>query len=144
MTDFTATVAEWVREEKHLLEAVVRESAQRVVDTMQTTRGNGGNLPIDTGYLRASLMASTDAMPLIRKDAVPADGQSYGYDATPVNLIIANAKPGETIYVGYTASYAAIVDRHGKSPAMFVELAAQQWPQIVKEVEAELGQRLGR
>jgi hypothetical protein len=144
VSTFTAQVADWVRAEEAYLEAVVRESSQRVVDEMQTTRDNGGNLPFDTGFLRASLIAATDTMPQIREDAVPKDGVTYTYDASPVNLVIAGTKPGQIIYVGYTAKYAAIVDRHGKNPALFVELAAQRWPQIVAQVQAELGQRLGR
>ncbi len=100
--------------------------------------GEGGNMPVDTGYLRASLLASTSQMPTIREDARPADGQTYREDGQ-VALVIAGADLGETIYVGYTAAYARAVEYgHNGAPARaFVRLAAQNWQEIVTRVAAQ-------
>ena len=60
---FSATVSEWVAKTKQRQEAVYKGSAQTIVSYMQTTRAAGGNLRVDTGFLRASLIATTGAIP---------------------------------------------------------------------------------
>lgn len=144
--NFSAQVADWVKNGKTACEAVFRESAQRVVDIMQTTRGAGGNMPIDTGFLRASLVASSTSMPQIRADAKPAPGASYGYDSGPIALVINNTPLGGKVFTGYTANYSSYAEfGTSKTPArLFVTLASQKWPTIVKQVEAELSARLSK
>lgn len=141
MANFEAQVAQWVRDTEGALDAVFHESTQRVVDKMQTPRGQGGNMPVDTGYLWHSLVASTSTMPQIRPDGKGALGATYSYDSSAVGAVIATAQLGDKIYCGYTAVYAAFVNYKG---ALFVEQAVQQWPAIVKQVEAELATRGGR
>lgn len=137
--DFAAQVSDWVKNSKIAAEAIFHESAQRVIQEMQTTRAEGGNMPVDTGFLRASLIASNDAMPVIRSDAKPAAGSSYSYNAGPVALTINNTSLGGRIYAGFVAAYARFVNYGtSKTPArLFVELAAQRWPEIVRQVEGE-------
>lgn len=100
-------------------------------------------MPVDTGFLRASLLASSDAMPQMNA-AKPAGAGAYSYDSGPIALTINNAPLGGKVYCGYSANYAVHVNYGtGKTPArLFVEQAAQQWPAIVKAVEAELSARL--
>jgi hypothetical protein len=108
-------------------ELVVKESAQRVAsEVRQRTR-------VDTGFLRASFLASTSAMPLIDRDARPATGALYTDNDTEIALVIAGASLGQTIYLGFTASYA--VPREYQDG--MVRLAAQRWTAIVGEVVAE-------
>lgn len=145
--NFATQVSDWVKNVKEAHEAVFHEAAQRVTHEMNTPRGQGGNVPVDTGFLWHSLLASDSAMPVIRPDAKPdraghtkGDPPIYKFDAGPVELTIKNVPIGGKIYLGYIASYARYVNdgTHGRPGAMFVELAAQRWPQIVKEVEGEL------
>lgn len=141
---FVASVSAFVAQTKQRIDAVVKESAQRVVEDMQTPVGAGGNMPVDTGYLRASLQASTEAPIPIAAGAKPAEGASYGYSSGPIELVIAGMRADQTLYVTYTANYAAIVNygRSGRPGRLFVDLAAAKWPQIVNAVCAELQSRV--
>lgn len=141
---FAAQVSAWVAETRQRQEAVYKESAQRVVAVMQTPRGAGGFMRVDTGFLRASLVATTSVAlpPTIEK---PEGDGKFSYDAGQISLVIAGADIQTPITVVYTANYA----RHreygvkGQAPDRFVALAAQQWPRIVNEVCAEAQRRVG-
>lgn len=145
MTDFAAQVEDWVRDSEALLEGVFHESCQRVTEIMTTPRGHGGNLPVDTGYLRATIQASNTAPPPINPGAKGNAGQKYTFNSGPINLVINNTKLGGTVFICATAAYALHVEMGtSKQPAaLFVEQAAQRWPQIVGQVQAELKGRLG-
>lgn len=145
MSDFAAQVEDWCKDSETLLSAVFRESAQRVTNAMTTARGLGGNLPVDTGYLRASIQASKTAPPPINPKSAGNAGQQYAFNSGPINMVISGAKLGETIFVTATASYASHVEfgTSKQPPALFVTQAAQQWPQIVAQVQNELKGRLG-
>lgn len=105
--------------------------------------GGGGNMPVDTGFLRASLMASTK-MPKPRGGA-PEEGKTYSFDEGQVALVIAGAEIGDTLYAVYGANYARAVEygHNGAPDRGFVRLAAQQWQGIVAEVAAEARSRAG-
>ncbi len=136
--DFATQVDAWVAKTKQRMEAVWKESAQRVVSAAQS------NVPVDTGYLRASIRGSMSAMPQINSEARPTQPK-YAYDAADMTLTILNAKLGEVIYAGYTAAYSGFVE-YGTSkmaPRAFVARAAQEWPRIVSEVTAEAKTRAG-
>lgn len=135
---FAAQVGAWAAKTKGRTEAVYRESAQRIVAVMQTRQSDGGNMRIDTGFLRASLVALTaDALP---SQTFKPDGiDRFAYDAGPINLTILGAKITEPITVTYTANYARAREygSRGQAPDRFVGLAAQQWQRVVSEVAAE-------
>ena len=142
--DFAAQIAKWVTETEGAMESVFHESAQRVTEVMTTPRGQGGNLPVDTGYLWHSFQASTSAPPPINPTSKGSPDQKYTYNAGPINLVINGAQLGQTVFICATASYAAFAN-YGTSKqaaAMFVELAAQQWPTIVNQVTNELKGRI--
>lgn len=130
---FSATIDDWVAETKQRLEAVFKESAQRVIAIAQTPVGAGGNMPIRTGFLRASIRGSLSQMPMIDLKSRPVEGQVYAAGSEIV-LVIASARLGQTVYVGYTAGYAG----HQEIKRGFVRLAAMQWPNVVSQVCAEL------
>jgi hypothetical protein len=135
---FSAQVGAWAAKAKQRTEGVYRESAQRIVAIMQTRQSDGGNMRIDTGFLRASLVALTsDALP---SQTFKPDGiDHFAYDAGPINLTILGAKITEPITVVYTANYARPREygARGQAPDRFVGLAAQQWQRVVSEVAAE-------
>ena len=141
---FSATVGAWARrvEAAHL--AIFREASSRVIEEMLRPRGSGGNMPVDTGFLRASLVASTSQMPTLREGAKPTEGATYAQDGQ-VNLVIATAQLGETLFSGFVAQYSAAMNYGFGSHQgyLFVELAAQQWQAIVSQVETELVTRAG-
>ncbi|WP_367274588.1 hypothetical protein [Henriciella sp.] len=77
-------------------------------------------------------MGSTSAMPLIDRNAKPAEGRTYSDDAQ-IELVIAGSAPTDTIYMGFVASYA----RPREYEDGMVRLAAQQWPGIVGQAARE-------
>lgn len=141
---FSAQVSAWVAETKERVVAVRNEAAQRTVELMQTPVAAGGNLPVDTGFMRASLRALIGiALP---GETYRPDGPGhYGYDESAVNLVIASAQLSDTITVAYSANYALFVEMGGRGrPARrFVALAAQNWPSIVEQVCVEARSRAG-
>lgn len=143
---FAAQVDAWTRKTKARMDAVRKESAQRVVEIMQTPgpsvanpgASGGGRLPIDTGFLRSSLQGVIgDALPAVRFK--PEGDRKHSYDGGQVNLTIAGSTLGDTIVVAYTANYA----KFAEARYAFVRLAAQQWPRVVNEVVREAKSRAG-
>jgi len=141
--DFEAQVSAWVTKTRARMLAVRNESAQRVVEVMQTPVGQGGNLPVDTGFMRASLTASIGTGNFALKTNPNPDGK-FSYDAGAVSLVIAKAKVEEPLEFVYTANYARMQEygSRGRDGRRFVALAASQWPRIVSEVSREAQQRV--
>ena len=135
MTTFSAKVDDWASKSEARVDAVRRESVQRLVAIAQTPVAKGGNMPVDTGFLRSSLMASTATMPRVGEGAQGSESQ--------ITLAIANWDAGQPLYLGYTANYAAHVHwgTRGRAARLWVTLAAQRWKQIVAEVARELRSR---
>ncbi len=139
---FVAEVDAWVAKIPERVEAVFRESAKRVISKMQA------GIPIDTGFARASLRVSTDAMPEVNPAAhpphvpgrAPRSGVLYTYNDNEAVVTIAGAKVTDTIYAGYTANYVQFLEygHSAQAPSGFIGLAAMEWPQIVAEVSATL------
>lgn len=138
--DFAAQVDAWVRKTQARMEAVFRESTQRVVSLAQS------RIPVDTGFARASIQASLSEMPQINSSKQGEKGKTYG-DSTPaIALVISNAKIGGAIYVGWTAAYVLALEYgHSKqAPSGFVRVSAQEWPRVVREVTQEAKGRINR
>lgn len=146
---FEADIGEWALKVEGAFEAVFKESAQELTSQMdllleQTVYAQ----PVSpsgyqrTGFLRASLVASTAAMPLLTRDN---PGVAVPTDLAPILLVINGADLGETLYLGYTANYAAFVhySGNGQSGRPWVAMAAQRWPQIVSDVALRVRSRLG-
>lgn len=141
---FSAQVSRWVAETKERREAVHKGSAQRIVEIMQTPRGAGGNLRVDTGFLRASLVAVRgSALPL--QTLKPDGANAFSYSGGQINLVIAGASISEPISFVYTANYARFREygSRGQPADRWVSLAAQRWPQVVQQVCAEAKARTG-
>lgn len=148
---FGTDVTKWVRATQARMETVFRESVQRVVTEMQTPVAMGGNMPVDTGFLRASLQMTKNAPAAINPKARPADGKAYAYNPDSVALVIAGADIGDHLFASYTASYALPVHygwgareatdgkpaRKARAGRQWVTMAAQHWPAIVAAVCAE-------
>lgn len=138
---FSAQVSEWVAATERRVTAVFRESTQRLVSEMQSGQNR---IPVDTGFARASIRASLSDMPKIESGNVGRKGQSYSGDGN-VTAVIASANLGQTIFVGWTAAYAGVLEfgHSSQAPQGFVRVNAIQWPRIVEEVAAEARSRGG-
>lgn len=145
---FAAQVGAWAHKVDGALEVVFKEAAQELVSQMDDLLASmvyaGPSSPNyrRTGFLRASLVASTSAMPGLTREN---PGAPVPPNLGPVMLVINDAELGHTIYLGYTANYAAYVHygARGQAPRQWVTLVAQRWQQIVATKAAEVKARLG-
>ncbi len=146
MASFSATVSDWVTAEKARQTAVFRASVQEFVSQAQVTVPAGGNMPISTGFLRASILISREGPPISRADGQPEAGKAYPENGQ-VALVIAGAEIGETIYGAWSAAYAKRMEygfvgtdslgrQYNQVGFGFVAKAAQKWPEIVAEQSA--------
>ncbi|ACI55694.1 conserved hypothetical protein [Rhizobium leguminosarum bv. trifolii WSM2304] len=137
---FAAEVSEWCRQFEGAAEAVFQTAAQTVANEVRTAVAEGGRMPVKTGNLRRSLMASTSAMPTIK------EGKETFSDSG-LELVIAGAELGSTVYLGFQAAYAARMNygfvgtdslgrTYNQAGYGFVDAVAQRWPQIVTQAEA--------
>lgn len=152
---FSAQIDEWVAATEVRMLAVFRESAQRVIAEMQKVGpsvanpdgGVGGNMPVDTGFLRASLLATLNS-PATEMTFKDSDVEVYTWQEGQVQLVILGAKIGDVIYAVYTASYARRMEygfsgtdslgrEYNQEGYGFVRLASQKWQDIVSAVAAE-------
>lgn len=146
---FAATIEAWVRKVKDAEETIFKEAAQRLARelTAEVTRlvydqPTTPSYPKRTGFLKASLVASTTEMPRLSLDN---PGHDVAMDFGPIELVINGSDIGDTIYLGYTAKYGAMVasGANGRPPKPWVDLVAQRWQQIVSEVAAEVRKEAG-
>ena len=137
MTTFEAEVAEWARKVQGAELLIFQESVQELVSQLTAL------VPVDTGFLRSSLRASTTAMPVMSLEN-PGAG-AFNLDAGEISLVIAGADIGDTIYLGYTANYGAYIHygANGRTGRPWVAMVAQRWASIVSAKAAEVKARLG-
>lgn len=100
---------------------VARQSLQDVVRIAQRTVADGGDMPVDKGFLRNSLVTELR-------------GAKVGEGANSYTLGIANLQLGDAFRVAWTADYA--IPRHymvgvGQGGGMWRDKAAQRWQPIV-------------
>lgn len=137
---FSSQVSKWVNQTKRRTEGVFKASAQEVINIAQTPVGDGGNMPIDTGFLRASLRTGLNGN-IPTGETTDGDAAEAKKGNVATILAIGFAKLGDTISGGWTAEYAAAVHngisadeetgRKSRDGKLWLDLAAQQWPAIV-------------
>jgi hypothetical protein len=129
---FEAQVTAFVAKTKQRVEAVFKASAQEVFSIAQTPVAQGGAMPVDTGFLRNSLVAGLNG------STAMSGPDSYV-------VAIAGATLGDTIEGGWTASYARYVEygTRGRAGRRFAGQAAAQWQQIVAAQSRALQERIG-
>lgn len=142
---FSASVSEWAQQEIGAAEAIFQDAAQTVANEVKTPIASGGHMPVKTGNLRRSLMASTAEMPSIK------EGKQQFTDGG-IEMIIAGAELGSTVFLGFQAAYALRMEfgfvgedslgrTYNQEGFGFVASVAQRWPQIVKDSEAKVRTR---
>lgn len=137
--DFAAQVSAEVDQFEGAAQAIFADSVTELVELAQRM------VPVKTGFLVNSIEASNAAMPQID----PAKHGGGEVKAATISAEIINGGYGATLFVGYTASYAARINFgfHGEDSlgrkinqagVQFVGRAAQQWPEIVARNEARI------
>lgn len=121
--NFGAQVDEWTKQSKARMLAVYKGSVQELISRAQS------RIPVDTGFARSSIRASFEAMPAI------VDGKNEGkvYDWASIFLVVNQVKPGQTIYIGWTANYTIYLEwgHSDQAPNGFIGITALEWQQIV-------------
>lgn len=104
--------------------------------------GGAGLLPVDTGFLRASLVVSIgETLPQLAE--TPKEG-TFDWNPDEVRLSLDGSKLSDTVLAVYTAAYARRIEygfkgkdslgrEYSQSGSRFVALAAQRWPQVVEQ-----------
>lgn len=120
MSSFTAQIKSFTERSKEKIEAVVKQSAQEVFSIAQTPKAQGGRMPVDTGFLRNSLVAELN-------------GAKIAGGADAYTLAVAGMETGDVVFAGWTASYARHQEYGTSSIAgnFYMLNAAQQWQAIV-------------
>lgn len=151
--NFTGQIEEWVLETQAFLEAVIKESTQEVVRLMKVPMSAGGNMPVDTSFLQNSLVGVPgDAIPPMDPSADGSAGPQLG-NAQAIEALIASWEPGMSMSFGFIAAYAArqnygftgtdSLGRNYNQPGRhFVDLAVQQWPNIIENSQRRLAGQL--
>jgi len=137
---FEADVNAWARKTETRLRAVFRSSMQEVARQAQEPQAKGGNLPVDTGFLRNSGGAALNDFPA-RQGEEGQEGSSAAKAAESATAAaIARANIGDEIIFGWTAVYARPMEaRYG-----FMRNAADNWQRIVKREAEEIKRRATR
>lgn len=109
--------------------AAFKGSAQDVVRGVTTPTAKGGRMRVKTGFLRASLMTSTAAMPRIDPNAKPASEEDrFRFNMGQHTAAIVSATMQDTIYMGFTAAYAGPREYWDG----FIEAERVKWPNTAK------------
>jgi hypothetical protein len=102
---------------------VARQSIDDTLRAAQTPVSKGGDMPVDTGALRNSLVSRIST-------GMPSAG------ADSFTVVIAQLKPGDIINFAWTAEYA--VPRHyaigvGQGGGLWRDKAVQNWQAVVRK-----------
>lgn len=118
---FTTQVDQIVVNTKEKMLAVMRNSLQETVQTMQVPVAKGGKMRVDTGFLRSSGAASLQGLP---NGVSENPGKTpHSWNGVNLELTLANMKIGDSFYWGWTAKYA----KYREAYDGFMEAALQNW-----------------
>lgn len=120
--NFHAQVDEWVKRSQKRMERVAKTATLSVIEEAQTPVAKGGNMRVDTGFLRASGQVSLDGMPS-GPTRPPEDGEKVSASDVDTIATIGKAQLGDTIWWGWTANYA----KYREVFDGFLGLAVQKW-----------------
>lgn len=120
---FIADVSRFADKTADQMLRVARQSIQDTVRDAQRTVADGGNMPVDTGFLRNSLVTE------VRGQQVAEGGDSYVLGLSSLQL-------GDPFQVAWTAEYS--VARHylvgvGQGGGLWRDKAAQNWSRYVAD-----------
>ncbi|WP_313349381.1 hypothetical protein [Paracoccus sp. (in: a-proteobacteria)] len=129
-TTFTASLAAFRDKTKAQIQAVLSASVQDVMEAAQTPVKEDGRIPVDTGFLRNSLVSELN-------------GSQIGKGPQSYLLATTAMQPGDVARFGWTAAYAMRMElgfvgkdskgrTYNQQGRHFVEGAAAQWPAIVE------------
>ena len=121
------------------LRATARTAVQDLEGEITATRGEGGRLRVDTGFLRASLGWNVGSLPSGPTDNpggdIPADATLTG---VPLTVALAQWDLTQPILGGFTANYA----RPREAKDGFVRGGVEKWDTIVDSAAKRVRARI--
>lgn len=140
MTSFADQIGAWADETEARTTAVYRRSVEMLGEEMTKTKPQGGRVPIDTGNLSRSVLASTAAMP--KTSETPAAGSNVG-------AVAATLRTDQTVWIGWTSIYSwrqnygfvgadSLGRVYNQAGNYFLEGAISEWQNIVNRAAAEI------
>ncbi|WP_305096478.1 hypothetical protein [Croceibacterium aestuarii] len=137
--------SKWAEQKDALLTALLRNSVQSLAKEAGSTIPNGGRVPVRTGNLARSVVASLTPPVVDAKGVTHTAGQD-------VSLVLAELNPGDDVWIGWTARYArrqnygfvgadSLGRTYNQSGYGFAEATAEKWGQIVRAEATKLKDR---
>jgi len=123
VTTYTfAQIPEIVAKYEQRMDYTLQYAVDKLIQAAQLPKARGGNMPVDTGTLRRSLLSELNG------SSGPIGEDSYAF-------VVGAMKGGDFATFRWTAEYAYVVNhgKEGRPGAHFVEWAAGQWQQFVNE-----------
>ena len=125
---FVADVSKFADKTADQMLKVARQSIQDTVRIAQRTVADGGDMPVDTGYLRNNLVTELR-------------GAEVGKGADSYVLGVSSLQLGDPFQVAWKAEYA--IPRHymvgvGQGGGLWRDKAAQQWSRLVAQNAARV------
>lgn len=139
MSSFADQVKEHIEKAQSDLRATLRTAVQDTISMAQQPVGDGGRMPIKTGFLRASIQAAlwgAPAGPSSNPSRVDVTGTQQ-LAGEPVSVVLLRWDPskGTPLVVGWTANYA----RNMEAKYGFLRNAVGQWDVTVRLAAAKVG-----
>ena len=134
---FVAQLEDFADRTEDKMLRVAQASIQDVMTIAQTTVAQGGAMPVDTSFLRNSLVSSLDG-----SEVAKGDGKTNSSGDAVVTLSIAQLQIGQTIRFAWVAEYAlrlhygfndtdSLGRTYSQGGNLWRDLAAAQWQDIV-------------
>lgn len=130
--EFTTQIDRWIIDTEEKLLLVMQEAIFNTVVEANRNKHDGGDLPIDTGFLWSSGVAELNELP-----RGPSKGEkevNYSWSYIKLMQKLGQMKVGDTFYFGWTAVYARIQEvRNG-----FLGSALMNWQRNVDAAVAKV------
>jgi len=134
MVNYTfATLDQWTKKTEKRIDAVLKDATQSVIAVAQTSKGNGGRMPVITNNLRNSLQSSIAG-------GASGEGESShilvaprmeGGDVATFTWGNGDVPYARRVNDGFTGAD-SLGRNYSQVGAHFVEGAVDEWPAIVR------------
>jgi len=154
--DFGKQMAKITAKYKARMRATAREAVQDTVDIAQTAIAKGGKMPVDTGFLRASIVANVGSMPSGKTQ--PTGNRKYSERQTvsgePISVSLLKWEPGDKLlFIGWSAAYARRLEygfsgqdslgrTYNQQGMGFLRGAVELWPRTVDAAAKRVRKRI--
>lgn len=133
---FGDDIKKWTLETEDLFDAIHKRSIEMLAEEMIRSKSNGGKLPVDSGNLQRSQLASTSGMPNVGDPDQEFSGSNVG-------AVIATMEANQPLWIGYQAVYARRMNYgfvgadslgrvYNQEGNYFIEGAIAEWPKLVE------------